>query len=64
MGNLIYKGTNQNFNPAMATAAEIVIAEVDSVVDVGELDPNEIITQGILVDMIVVKGGSYYASRT
>ena len=64
MGNLIYKGTNQNFNPAMATAAEIVIAEVDSVVDVGELDPNEIVTQGILVDMIVVKGGSYYASRT
>ena len=64
MGNLIYKGTNQNFNPAMATAAEIVIAEVDSVVDVGELDPHEIVTQGILVDMIVVKGGSYYASRT
>ena len=64
MGNLIYKGTNQNFNPAMATASEIVIAEVDSVVDVGELDPNEIVTQGILVDMIVVKGGSYYASRT
>ena len=64
MGNLIYKGTNQNFNPAMATAAEIVIAEVDSVVDVGELDPNVIVTQGILVDMIVVKGGSYYASRT
>jgi acetate CoA/acetoacetate CoA-transferase alpha subunit len=64
MGNLIYKGTNQNFNPAMATAADIVIAEVDSVVDVGELDPNEIVTQGILIDMIVVKGGSYYASRT
>ena len=64
MGNLIYKGTNQNFNPAMATAANIVIAEVDSVVDVGELDPNEIVTQGILIDMIVVKGGSYYASRT
>ncbi|NLD05831.1 MAG: CoA transferase subunit A [Synergistaceae bacterium] len=64
MGNLIYKGTNQNFNPAMATAADIVIAEVDSVVDVGELDPNDIVTQGILVDIIVVKGGSYYASRT
>lgn len=64
MGNLIYRGTNQNFNPAMATAANIVIAEVDAVVDVGELDPNHIVTQGILVDMIVVKGGSYYASRT
>ncbi|MDL2298650.1 CoA transferase subunit A [Synergistaceae bacterium OttesenSCG-928-D05] len=64
MGNLIYRGTNQNFNPAMATAADIVIAEVDAVVDVGELDPNTIVTQGILVDMLVVKGGSYYASRT
>ena len=64
MGNLIYKGTNRNFNPAMATAADIVIAEVDSVVDVGELDPDVIVTQGILIDMLVVKGGSYYASRT
>ena len=63
-GNLVYRGTNQNFNPAMATAADIVIAEVDAVVDVGELDPNHIVTQGILVDMLVVKGGSYYASRT
>jgi acetate CoA/acetoacetate CoA-transferase alpha subunit len=48
----------------MATAADIVIAEVDSVVDVGELDPDVIVTQGILIDMLVVKGGSYYASRT
>lgn len=64
MGNLIYKGTNRNFNPVMATAADIVIAEVDSVVDIGELDPDAIVTQGILVDMLVVKGGSYYASRT
>ncbi len=63
-GNLVYRGTNQNFNPAMATAADIVIAEVDAVVDVGELDPNAIVTQGILVDLLVVKGGSYYASRT
>jgi acetate CoA/acetoacetate CoA-transferase alpha subunit len=63
-GNLTYRGTNQNFNPAMATAGKIVIAEVDSVVDVGEIDPNHIVTQGILVDMLVVKGGSYYASRT
>ena len=64
MGNLTYRGTNQNFNPAMATAGDIVIAEVDSVVDIGELDPNHIVTQGVLVDMLVVKGGSYYASRT
>lgn len=64
MGNLTYRGTNQNFNPAMATAADIVIAEVDEIVNVGELDPNEIVTQGILVDMLVLKGDSIYASRT
>ena len=64
MGNLIYRGTNRNFNPTMAGAADIVIAEVDAVVDVGELAPDEIVTQGILVDMLVVKGDSYYASRT
>ncbi len=64
MGNLIYRGTNRNFNPIMATAAEIVVAEVDSVVDVGELCPDEIVTQGILIDLLIVKGGSYYASRT
>ena len=64
MGNLTYRGTNQNFNPTMATAAKIVIAEVDEIVDIGRLDPNTIVTQGILVDMLVVKGGSIYASRT
>ena len=63
MGNLTYTGTNKNFNPTMATAAKIVIAEVDEVVNVGELDPNNIATQGILVDMLVLKGDSVYASR-
>ncbi len=63
-GNLTYFGTNRNFNPAMATAADIVIAEVDEVVELGELDPNEIITPGILVDFVVMKGDSYYAERT
>jgi acetate CoA/acetoacetate CoA-transferase alpha subunit len=63
-GNLIYRGTNRNFNPTMAMAAEMTIAEVDSIVDVGELDPDHIVTPGIVVDMLVVKGGSYYASRT
>ena len=64
MGNLTYRGTNRNFNPAMTSAADITIVEVDSVVDVGELDPDHIVTQGILIDMLVVKGDSYYASRT
>jgi acetate CoA/acetoacetate CoA-transferase alpha subunit len=63
-GNLIYRGTNRNFNPMMAMAADVTIAEVDSIVDVGELDPDHIVTPGIVVDMLVVKGGSYHASRT
>ena len=64
MGNLTYFGTNRNFNPVMATAADLVIAEVDSVVKIGELDPNNIVTPGILVDILVVKGDNYYAART
>ena len=64
MGNLTYTGTNKNFNPTMATAANIVIAEVDEVVNVGELDPDNIVTQGVLVDMLVLKGDSIYATRT
>jgi acetate CoA/acetoacetate CoA-transferase alpha subunit len=63
-GNLVYRGTNRNFNPTMAMAADVTIVEVDSIVDVGELDPDHIVTPGIVVDMLVVKGGSYLASRT
>ena len=64
MGNLTYFGTNRNFNPTMATAADLVIAEVNSIVDVGELDPDNVVTPGILVDILVVKGDNYYAART
>ena len=64
MGNLTYFGTNRNFNPIMATAADVVVAEVDAVVDVGCIDPNDVVTPGILVDILVVKGDSYYAART
>ncbi|NCC96233.1 MAG: CoA transferase subunit A [Synergistales bacterium] len=63
-GNLTYYGTNRNFNPAMATAADLVIAEVDSVVEQGDLEPNEIVTSGIVVDILVLKGDSFYATRT
>lgn len=52
-GNLQYRMTEQNFNRAMATAADIVIAEVQEVVPVGELDPNEIHTPGCFVDYLV-----------
>jgi 3-oxoacid CoA-transferase subunit A len=60
-GNLIYRYTSQNFNPIMATAADVVIAEVENIVGVGSLDPNEIHTPGIYVDRIVK--GDYYAPR-
>lgn len=51
-GNLIYKGTARNFNPMMATAGKITIAEVEELVPVGALDPNNIHTPGIFVQRI------------
>lgn len=63
-GSLTYRGTNQNINPTMALAADFVIAEVDEVVSVGALSPDEIVTPGVLVDMLVLKGDSPDASRT
>ncbi len=53
-GNLIYRKTARNFNPAMATAADITIAEVEELVEPGGLDPDEIVTPGIYVDRVVV----------
>ncbi|WNH12600.1 3-oxoacid CoA-transferase [Thalassobellus suaedae] len=54
-GNLQYRMTEQNFNRAMATAADIVIAEVQEIVPVGSLDPDEIHTPGCFIDYLVVK---------
>ncbi len=51
-GNLIYKGTARNFNPMMAAAGKITIAEVEELVPVGTLDPNQIHTPGIYVQRI------------
>lgn len=51
-GNLIYKGTARNFNPMMATAGRITIAEVEELVPAGDLDPNHIHTPGIFVQRI------------
>jgi 3-oxoacid CoA-transferase subunit A len=51
-GNLIFKGTARNFNPMMAAAGKITIAEVEELVPVGELDPNHIHTPGIYVKRI------------
>jgi 3-oxoadipate CoA-transferase, alpha subunit len=53
MGNLVYRGTQRQFNPIMATAASVTIAEVDEIVRPGELDPESIVTPGIYVKRIV-----------
>jgi 3-oxoacid CoA-transferase subunit A len=51
-GNLIFKGTARNFNPPMAMAGKITIAEVEELVEPGELDPNNIHTPGIFIQRI------------
>jgi 3-oxoacid CoA-transferase subunit A len=60
-GNLIYKGTARNFNPLMAMAGKITIAEVEELINPGELDPNQIHTPGIFVQRIFE--GSNYEKR-
>jgi 3-oxoacid CoA-transferase subunit A len=57
-GNLIFKGTARNFNPLMAMAGTITVAEVEELVPVGELDPNQIHTPGIFVQRIL-QGENY-----
>jgi 3-oxoacid CoA-transferase len=52
-GNLVYRMTERNFNPMMAMAATLVIAEVEEIVPVGRLSPDEIVTQGSFVDYLV-----------
>lgn len=53
MGNLIYRKTARNFNPMMAAAAKVTIAEVEEIVEIGELDPDCIHTPGIYVQRLV-----------
>jgi 3-oxoacid CoA-transferase subunit A len=57
-GNLVYRRTARNFNPVMATAADHVIAEVEELVEVGQLDPNNVHTPGVFVNAIF-QGASY-----
>jgi 3-oxoacid CoA-transferase subunit A len=69
MGNLVYSRTARNFNPMMATAADLVIAEVDEVVEVGELDAESIVTPHNYVDIVVQSryrkvGGDYVEERS
>jgi len=54
LGNLVYRKTAKNFNPMAATAGKITIAEVEVLVEAGELDPDEIDTPGIFVQRVVV----------
>ncbi|MFZ0450777.1 MAG: CoA transferase subunit A [Desulfatiglandaceae bacterium] len=53
-GNLVYQKSARNFNPLMATAADTVIAEVEAIVDTGDLDPEHVHTPGAFVDHVVV----------
>ena len=60
-GNLVYRKTARNFNPVMATAAKITIAEVEELVELGQLDPNCVVTPGIYVKRIFQ--GTHYEKR-
>jgi 3-oxoacid CoA-transferase subunit A len=60
-GNLIYRKTARNFNPMMATAGRVCIAEIEELVPVGQLDPDQIHTPGVYVDHIVV--GTHFEKR-
>ena len=56
-GNLVYHGTGRNFGPIMATAARCTVAQVNQVVELGQLDPEVVVTPGIFVKRVVVAGG-------
>ncbi|HZP48849.1 MAG TPA: CoA transferase subunit A [Vicinamibacterales bacterium] len=58
VGNLVYRRTARNFNPVMATAATVTIAEVEHLVEAGEIDPDQVHTPGIFVQHIV-QGADY-----
>lgn len=60
-GNLVYRKTARNFNPIMATAARVTVAEVEQLVPVGDLDPEQIATPGIFVHRVIV--GARYEKR-
>ena len=56
-GNLAYNTAGRNFNPVMAMAADMTIAEVEHIVELGELDPESVATPGIFVDRVVAQEG-------
>ena len=58
-GNLVYRKTARNFNPLCAMAADVTIAEVEELVEVGELDPDHVHTPGVFVQRVVVGDGAH-----
>lgn len=67
LGNLIYNTTARNFNPIMATAGDVVIAEVDEIVEVGKINPENVVTSHVYVDYIIQsnykKEGDQYVQK-
>ena len=61
LGNLIYHRTAQNFNPMMAAAAKVTIAEVEELVEPGDVDPDHVVTPGIYVQHVIK--GTHYEKR-
>ncbi len=61
-GNLAYAKSARNFNPVMATAADLTVVEVDTMVELGEMDPEAIVTPSIFVDRVVVIGEGAWSS--
>jgi 3-oxoacid CoA-transferase subunit A len=61
MGNLIYRKTARNFNPMMATAAKVTIAEVEEIVEPGQIGPDDVMTPGIYVQRLLL--GEMYEKR-
>src|SRR5450432_2603629 len=60
-GNLVYRMTSRNFNPMIATCGKVTVAEVEELVEVGELDPDQVHTPGIYIDRIIQ--GTNYEKR-
>ena len=58
LGNLVYRLSQRNYNPTMAAAADVTIAEVRELVEVGQIDPERVDTPGIYLDRLVIVGGA------
>ncbi len=56
-GNLVYRKTARNFGPIMATASRVAVVQVENIVELGELDPETIVTPGLFVQRVVAAGG-------